>query len=125
MLNKTLLILSMETALERIQNGHGLLITVIGLFAVFSGLIILWGVTAAFPQVICWFRQNKSLPRSPEPGQQIQPDEQVNEIIAVLSITLHLELEEEEVSILTLKNTEQEMSPWVVASRPTIMRHSS
>ena len=44
------------------------------------------------------------------------------EIALAIGVAISYELEEDEVSVITLRHIEQEMSPWVVASRPVSMR---
>ncbi len=111
--------------LDRISEGNGFLITMVGLSAVFIGLIILWFVTASFPRLV-GFLEKKSRPAQSRTasGDQDMPGANDSDNIAVaIGVALCCELEEEEVSILTLRHIEQEMSPWVVASKPTTMRH--
>jgi hypothetical protein len=43
--------------LKRLNNGHGLLVTVIGLLAVFVGLVILWLVTANLQRILKLFER--------------------------------------------------------------------
>lgn len=116
-----------ETISARIYNGHGLLITFIGLAAVFSGLVILWAVTASLPLLISRIEGEKKRPEKGEkhlhPLADKSTEEQMKEVAAAIAIALCCELEEEEISVITLRHLEQEMSPWVVASRPTTMRH--
>lgn len=115
-----------ETIVTRIQNGHGMLVTVIGLVAVFSGLVILWMVTANLPRFISWMEGGKkraSGETKPHPPGVEKEEQTMDEVAAVIAVALCCELEEEEISVITLRHIEQEMSPWVVASRPTTMRH--
>jgi len=117
-----------EAIVTRIQNGHGILITVIGLVAVFSGLVILWMVTANLPRLISLIEgEKRSAGKEKKPLHPLadKSEEKVMEEVAVaIAVTLCCELEEEEISVITLRHIEHEMSPWVVASRPTTMRHS-
>ena len=104
---------SANTIADRINSGHGILVTLIGVIAVFIGLIILWGVTSNFQKIV----------RKIE-GKTEQESEMDNsaEIALAIGVAISYELEEDEVSVITLRHIEQEMSPWVVASRPVSMR---
>ncbi|MBN2366555.1 MAG: OadG family protein [Calditrichaeota bacterium] len=119
-----------DTIVQRMESGHGLLVTAIGLSSVFLGLIILWIITANLKKIIEFFEKilwrikiytgkEKSTSLQEEGSEEETTEE---EIAAAIATALHLELEEEEVSVLTLRHIEQEMSPWVVASRPATMR---
>ncbi len=111
-----------DTITQRIGNGNGFLITAIGLFTVFLGLLILWGVTSNLQRITQWRGiQRKSKSKNIPP----QSDQATDELAAAITIALHLELDDEEISVITLRHQEQEMSPWVVASRPATMRHQS
>ena len=122
-----LLIFLTNPALERIKESHGLLITFIGLIAVFLGLLVLWTITTSMRILIEKLdsrKQASELRLSPETASGEIPERlEENEIIAAITVALHLELEEEP-SKLTLRHMEQDMSPWVVASRPATMRHT-
>jgi hypothetical protein len=111
--------------LERLNNGHGLLVTVIGLFAVFVGLVILWLVTANLQRILKLFERltgRSTVTTSDLTAEMERTDIPIEEIMAAIGVALYMELEEEELSVLTLRHIEQEMSPWVVASRPSTMR---
>ncbi len=115
-----------ETVNTRIESGHGYLVTIIGLVAVFSGLLVLWAVTAGLPKFIAKIEKNPASKRSEEraaEGGKTEADTR-EAVAAAIGVALCCELEEEEISVITLRHIEQEMSPWVVASRPTTMRHS-
>ena len=122
-----LLIFLTNPALDRIKESHGLLITFIGLIAVFLGLLVLWTITTSMRILIEKLdsrKQASELRLSPETASGEIPERlEENEIIAAITVALHLELEEEP-SKLTLRHMEQDMSPWVVASRPATMRHT-
>lgn len=111
---------------DRINNGHGIFVTIIGLLAVFAGLVILWAVTANLPNLINLFEKKSGPQRiSSALGEdELEAEEETTyrEIAAAIGVALAYELEEEEISVITLRNIEQEMSPWVVASRPATMR---
>ncbi len=117
-----LLTLSGNDLWQRLTEGHGFLITFIGLTAVFSGLCILWLATSAFPRLIAFFErrqyQRKAGTSTFEKGQM-----EDTAIAAAIGVALCCELEDEEISVLTLRHIEQEMSPWVVAAKSTTMRH--
>ncbi len=107
------------------NNRHGFLFTVIGLLAVFLGLVVLWLMTANLQQVIPWFENvtGKKTVTAADLTAEIERSEiPVEEIMAAIGVALYLELKEEELAILTLRHIEQEMSPWVVVSRPATMR---
>jgi hypothetical protein len=111
--------------LKRLNNGHGLLVTVIGLLAVFVGLVILWLVTANLQRILKLFERltsQRTVATSDLTAEIERSDIPIEEIMAAIGVALYLELEEEELSVLTLRHIEQEMSPWVVASRPSTMR---
>ncbi len=115
-----------EGVFDRINNGHGIFVTIIGLLAVFAGLVILWAVTANLPNLINLF-EKKPGPRRissalGEDELEAEEEKTYREIAAAIGVALAYELEEEEISVITLRNIEQEMSPWVVASRPATMR---
>ncbi len=113
---------------NRIHEGHGLLITFIGLTAVFVGLTILWLITASFRKFVNIFEEKSvtgnGCKKRKKSAEVSKKEEELQKIALAISVALCYEMEEEEFSILTLRNIEQEMSPWVVASRPTTMRHS-
>lgn len=116
-----------ETIISRINNGHGILITLIGLLAVFCGLIVLWVVTSNFHRLIkkIEVKSNKETsikPYSNRKSTEIERED-LEEIATAIGVALCYELEEEEMSVITLRHIEQEMSPWIVASKPTTMRH--
>ncbi|MEJ2634451.1 MAG: hypothetical protein P8184_04055, partial [Calditrichia bacterium] len=69
-------------------------------------------------------RGSESRPCPRRPARTRSPAKQTTyrEIAAAIGVALAYELEEEEISVITLRNIEQEMSPWVVASRPATMR---
>ncbi|GAB4369958.1 MAG: hypothetical protein Kow0042_11930 [Calditrichia bacterium] len=117
----------LNSILNKIQEGHGLLITVIGLAAVFSGLGVMWLITAYLPKIVRKIENFKNPPallqdkQSPE-EQRIE--EQISpELAAAIALALTNELEDETLSVITLRDIEQDVSPWITASRPTIMRH--
>ncbi|GAB4341396.1 MAG: hypothetical protein Kow0037_28000 [Calditrichia bacterium] len=118
----------LATLMQRLEAGHGVLVTVIGLLAVFSGLLVLWGLTALVPHAIAYF-ENRHKPvetGTVEAGgpSEKQQEEHLREIAIAIGVALCCEMEDEEMSVLTLRNIEQDVSPWVVASRPTTMRVS-
>ncbi|MFZ0391298.1 MAG: OadG family protein [Calditrichia bacterium] len=120
-----------ETALNRISSGHGILVAIIGLLAVFAGLLILWGITSLLPMLISAVensgskadRLNSTSAAKTAEGER-QPENDHSAIAVAIGVALCCELDEEDVSVITLRQIEQEMSPWVVASRPSTMRHS-
>ena len=117
-----------EIIVTRIENGHGILITIIGVVGVFSGLVLLWFIFLAFPYISS-FLQGQPLKKEKPASEKLEQGsgkekETFNEIAAAIGVALCYELEDEDISILTLRHLEQEMSPWVVASRPSTMRHS-
>lgn len=110
---------------ERLNNGYGLLITIIRLLAVFAGLVILWLVTANLQRILKWSQKltgQKTLITSDFTAEIGRSEIPIEEIMVAIDIALYLELEEEELSILTLRHNEQEISPWVVDSLPSTMR---
>ena len=129
-LNSMLLIIHSnlwENIFTRIQQGHGILITIIGLAAVFFGLVMLWALTSNFQRIIPKIerRSKKKRPSLQDMTSKIADEEKTyyNEISAAIGIALYCELEDE-IPIITLRHIEQEMSPWIVASRSSTMRHS-
>jgi len=118
----------LATLMQRLEAGYGFLVTVIGLLAVFSGLLVLWGLTALVPKVIYYFenryKTEKKVPSEKGSNQEKSQEDQLREIAIAIGVALCCEMEDEEMSVLTLRNIEQDVSPWVVASRPTTMRVS-
>lgn len=118
----------LATLMQRLEAGHGILVTAIGILAVFTGLLVLWGLTALVPRVIAYFEnRNQSQPvisADTESDKEISRETQLREIAIAIGVALCCEMEDEEMSVLTLRNIEQDVSPWVVASRPTTMRLS-
>ncbi len=108
---------------QRLVGGHGFLITFIGLTAVFSGLCILWAVTSAFPRFISFLERKQNGSKSAAAAPRKTEPEEAPALAAAIGVALCCELEDEEVSVLTLRHIEQEMSPWVVAAKSTTMRH--
>jgi Na+-transporting methylmalonyl-CoA/oxaloacetate decarboxylase gamma subunit len=117
---------SANTIADRISSGHGILVTLIGVIAVFIGLIILWGVTSNFQKIVRKIEGKTQSKRTANDNIEIreQESEMDNsaEIALAIGVAISYELEEDEVSVITLRHIEQEMSPWVVASRPVSMR---
>lgn len=117
---------SVNTIADRINSGHGILVTLIGLIAVFIGLIILWGVTSNFQKLVRKIEGKSQSKRTANENIELmeQESEMDNsaEIALAIGVAISYELEEDEVSVITLRHIEQEMSPWVVASRPVSMR---
>jgi len=117
---------SANTIADRINSGHGILVTLIGVIAVFIGLIILWGVTSNFQKIVRKIEGKTQSKRTANDNIEImeQESEMDNsaEIALAIGVAISYELEEDEVSVITLRHIEQEMSPWVVASRPVSMR---
>lgn len=118
----------LATLMQRLEAGHGVLVTVIGLLAVFSGLLVLWGLTSLVPRAIAYFENRHkpvetSVVETGGPAEKPQ-EEHLREIAIAIGVALCCEMEDEEMSVLTLRNIEQDVSPWVVASRPTTMRVS-
>lgn len=117
---------SVNTIADRINSGHGILVTLIGLIAVFIGLIILWGVTSNFQKLVRKIEGKSQSKRTANEAIELteQESEMDNsaEIALAIGVAISYELEEDEVSVITLRHIEQEMSPWVVASRPVSMR---
>ena len=117
---------SANTIADRINSGHGILVTLIGVIAVFIGLIILWGVTSNFQKIVRKIEGKTQSKRTANDNIEIreQESEMDNsaEIALAIGVAISYELEESEVSVITLRHIEQEMSPWVVASRPVSMR---
>ena len=116
-----------ETIINRIAAGHGMLVTFTGLTAVFLGLGFLWFVTAKF-QYLASFLEKKSARggKGKKSRQKEKPDREeapLETIAAAISVALCCELEDEEISVITLRQIEQDISPWVVASRQSTMRH--
>jgi Na+-transporting methylmalonyl-CoA/oxaloacetate decarboxylase gamma subunit len=114
----------LETIFSRITVNQGLLISAIGLVTVFTGLIILWAVTSNLKNIIYFvskapIRKSKKDPQTSK--EVVRAENLAGEIIAAITIALHFELEEE-IQIITMRHIEQEMSPWVVASRSSTMR---
>ena len=115
---------SLDTIFSRITENHGFLISAIGIVTVFLGLMILWAVTSNLKNIIGFalkatIRDTKKNLQSPE---KIVSEENItSEIIAAITIALYFELEEE-IQVITMRHIEQEMSPWVVASRSSSMR---
>jgi hypothetical protein len=119
-----ILLFPIDDLLDRIREGHGFLITAIGLLAVFTGLLILWVITTALKYLIERVFQKKGLTnlKNQKVSEKELPDAITEEeIIAAITVALFFELEEPP-SKLTLRHHEQDMSPWVVASRPATMR---
>jgi len=119
-----LIILLRDSPVERINSGHGFLVTAIGLIAVFLGLLVLWGVTSSLKFFIEKISRQSNLTniQSRNFEESDLSEESIDkEVIAAITIALHYELEDTQ-SKLTLRHHEQDMSPWVVASRPTTMR---
>lgn len=113
-----------EQIFSRITENQGFLISAIGLATVFSGLIVLWVVTSNLKNVIDFVLNAPIRKRKKDfrfSKESISDDRLSKEIIAAIAIALHLELEEE-IQIITMRHIEQEMSPWVVASRSSSMR---
>ena len=109
---------------QRLESGHGILVTVIGLIAVFTGLVVLWGVTAAFPKMLALLEKKPAKrEETVSAGETESVSDNKKDIAIAIGVALCLELEDEDISVITLRNIEQDISPWVVASRPTIMRH--
>ena len=109
---------------QRLESGHGVLVTTIGLIAVFTGLVILWAVTASFPKILALLDKKPARKEDTVPaGETESVSDNKKDIAIAISVALCLELEDEDISVITLRNIEQDISPWVVASRPTIMRH--
>ena len=121
------LFLITNPVLERIKESHGLLITFIGLIAVFLGLLVLWTMTTSMKILIekinSHNKEGESRLSAETAAGDIPEKFEGYEIVAAITVALHLELEEEP-SKLTLRHMEQDMSPWVVASRPATMRHT-
>lgn len=117
---------SVNTVADRINSGHGILVTLIGVTAVFIGLIILWGVTSNFQKLVRKIEGKTQSKRTTNEDIELmeQESEMKNsaEIALAIGVAISYELEEDEVSVITLRHIEQEMSPWVVASRPVSMR---
>ena len=117
---------SANTIADRINSGHGILVTLIGVIAVFIGLIILWGVTSNFQKIVRKIEgktQSKGIADDNiEIREQESEIDNSAEIALAIGVAISYELEESEVSVITLRHIEQEMSPWVVASRPVSMR---
>ena len=117
---------SANTIADRINSGHGILVTLIGVIAVFIGLIILWGVTSNFQKIVRKIEgktQSKGIANDNiEIREQESEMDNSAEIALAIGVAISYELEESEVSVITLRHIEQEMSPWVVASRPVSMR---
>ena len=117
---------SANTIADRISSGHGILVTLIGVIAVFIGLIILWGVTSNFQKIVRKIEgktQSKGIANDNiEIREQESEMDNSAEIALAIGVAISYELEEDEVSVITLRHIEQEMSPWVVASRPVSMR---
>jgi Na+-transporting methylmalonyl-CoA/oxaloacetate decarboxylase gamma subunit len=117
---------SANTIADRISSGHGILVTLIGVIAVFIGLIILWGVTSNFQKIVRKIERKTQSKGTANDNIEIreQESEMDNsaEIALAIGVAISYELEEDEVSVITLRHIEQEMSPWVVASRPVSMR---
>ncbi|MEJ2537692.1 MAG: OadG family protein [Calditrichia bacterium] len=117
---------SANTIADRISSGHGILVTLIGVIAVFIGLIILWGVTSNFQKIVRKIEgktQSKGIANDNiEIREQESEMDNSAEIALAIGVAISYELEESEVSVITLRHIEQEMSPWVVASRPVSMR---
>jgi len=117
---------SANTIADRINSGHGILVTLIGVIAVFIGLIILWGVTSNFQKIVRKIEgktQSKGIANDNiEIREQESEMDNSAEIALAIGVAISYELEEDEVSVITLRHIEQEMSPWVVASRPVSMR---
>ncbi len=118
----------LNTVIDRIQTGNGFLITVIGLLAVFSGLLLLWAITANLPNLINTLQTSpkkaiKKIEQKEKEGQTWLQKEPENIAVAI-GVALCCELEEEEISVITLRNIEQDMSPWVMAARQSTMRQT-
>ena len=117
---------SANTIADRISSGHGILVTLIGVIAVFIGLIILWGVTSNFQKIVRKIEGKTQSKRTANDNIEITEQESEMdhsaEIALAIGVAISYELEEDEVSVITLRHIEQEMSPWVVASRPVSMR---
>ena len=113
-----------EGITSRINAGHGILITVIGLLTVFGGLVFLWAVTSLFPRLTARLEGKKyQSPKAEKTEPEAAEKDPYGDIAIAIGVALCCELEEEDISIITLRNIEQEVSPWVVASRQTTMRH--
>lgn len=115
-----------DSIVDRINSGHGILVTFIGLIAVFIGLVILWGVTSNFQKLVQKIEgktgSNKATSENLKTMDQESEMDNSSEIALAIGVAISYELEEDEVSVITLRHIEQEMSPWVVASRPVSMR---
>lgn len=116
-----------ETIVNRIAAGHGMLVTFTGLAAVFLGLGFLWFVTANFHHLASFLEKrsagggkSKKLSRRQKSDREEAP---LEEIAAAIGVAMCCELEDEEISVITLRQIEQDISPWVVASRQSTMRH--
>ena len=59
--------------------------------------------------------------RPKESYQATDSEISAEELVAVVSIAIYME-REQEIPILTLRHIEQDMSPWVVATKPSTMR---
>jgi hypothetical protein len=123
-ISNALIILLLDSPIDRINSGHGFLVTAIGLIAVFLGLLVLWGITSGLQFFIEKISRQSGLTNIQSRNfeeSEVSEESIDKEIIAAITIALHYELDDAP-SKLTLRHHEQDMSPWVVASRPTTMR---